>query len=73
MGGAFWSSPFGLVLACFGSGQPPFGGLSFINSAATLGGFVGPLGWLKALSGSCIVGLSAVAAIMLARQRRRCR
>jgi hypothetical protein len=42
MGGAFRSSPFGLVLACFGSGQPPFGGLAFINSVATLGGFVGP-------------------------------
>jgi hypothetical protein len=56
------------VLACFGSGQPPFSGLAFINSVATLGGFVGPsmMGWLKERSGSCIVGLSAVAAIMLA-------
>ena len=76
MGWGFWISSFGrispcgLALACFGSGQPPLGGLSLINSvAATLGGFAGPLGWLKEFSGCYIVGRSAVAAIMLPPRR----
>jgi len=44
------------------------GGLAFINSIGTVGGFAGPfmMGWLKELSGSYIVGLTAVGAIMIA-------
>jgi nitrate/nitrite transporter NarK len=42
--------------------------LAFINSIGTVGGFVGPsmMGWLKEFSGSYVVGLTAVAAIMIA-------
>jgi ACS family tartrate transporter-like MFS transporter len=59
----FWTIP-----TRFLTGVAAAGGLAFINSVATLGGFVGPsmMGWLKDFSGSYIVGLSAVAAIMLA-------
>jgi len=59
----FWTIP-----TRFLTGVAAAGGLAFINSIATLGGFVGPsmMGWLKEFSGSYIVGLSAVAAIMLA-------
>ena len=59
----FWTIP-----TRFLTGVAAAGGLAFINSVATLGGFVGPsmMGWLKQISGSYIVGLSAVAAIMLA-------
>jgi MFS transporter, ACS family, tartrate transporter len=59
----FWTIP-----TRFLTGVAAAGGLAFINSIATLGGFVGPsmMGWLKQISGSYIVGLSAVAAIMLA-------
>ena len=59
----FWTIP-----TRFLTGVAAAGGLAFINSVATLGGFVGPsmMGWLKEFSGSYIVGLSAVAAIMLA-------
>jgi len=44
------------------------GGLAFINSIATVGGFVGPsmMGWLKEFSGSYVIGLLALAAIMVA-------
>jgi MFS transporter, ACS family, tartrate transporter len=59
----FWTIP-----TRFLTGVAAAGGLAFINSIATLGGFVGPsmMGWLKEFSGSYIFGLSAVAAIMLA-------
>jgi MFS family permease len=59
----FWAIP-----TRFLTGVAAAGGLAFINSIATLGGFVGPsmMGWLKEFSGSYIFGLSAVAAIMLA-------
>ena len=59
----FWTIP-----TRFLTGVAAAGGLAFINSIATLGGFVGPsmMGWLKEFSGSYIVGLSVVAAIMLA-------
>jgi MFS transporter, ACS family, tartrate transporter len=59
----FWTIP-----TRFLTGVAAAGGVAFINSVATLGGFVGPsmMGWLKDFSGSYIVGLSAVAAIMLA-------
>jgi ACS family tartrate transporter-like MFS transporter len=59
----FWSIP-----TRFLTGVAAAGGLAFINSIATVGGFVGPfmMGWLKELSGSYVVGLLAVAAIMVA-------
>jgi nitrate/nitrite transporter NarK len=43
------------------------GGLAFINSIGTLGGFFGPamMGWLKDATGSFLVGLAAMAGIML--------
>jgi len=59
----FWAIP-----TRFLTGVAAAGGLAFINSVATTGGFLGPsmMGWLKDFSGSYVVGLSAVAAIMLA-------
>jgi ACS family tartrate transporter-like MFS transporter len=59
----FWTIP-----TRFLTGVAAAGGLAFINSIATVGGFVGPsmMGWLKDFSGSYVVGLLAVAAIMLA-------
>ena len=59
----FWSIP-----TRFLTGVAAAGGLAFINSIGTVGGFVGPfmMGWLKEFSGSYIVGLTAVAAIMIA-------
>jgi MFS family permease len=59
----FWSIP-----TRFLTGVAAAGGLAFINSIATVGGFVGPfmMGWFKELSGSYVVGLLAVAAIMVA-------
>jgi MFS transporter, ACS family, tartrate transporter len=59
----FWTIP-----TRFLTGVAAAGGLAFINSIATVGGFVGPsmMGWLKESSGSYVVGLLAVAAIMVA-------
>jgi MFS family permease len=59
----FWSIP-----TRFLTGVAAAGGLAFINSIATVGGFVGPfmMGWLKEFSGSYVVGLLALAAIMVA-------
>jgi nitrate/nitrite transporter NarK len=59
----FWSIP-----TRFLTGVAAAGGLAFINSIGTVGGFVGPamMGWLKEFSGSYVFGLSAVAAIILA-------
>jgi MFS transporter, ACS family, tartrate transporter len=59
----FWTIP-----TRFLTGMAAAGGLAFINSVATTGGFFGPfmMGWLKDFSGSYVVGLLAVAAIMLA-------
>jgi MFS transporter, ACS family, tartrate transporter len=59
----FWTIP-----TRFLTGVAAAGGLAFINSIATVGGFVGPsmMGWLKEVSGSYVVGLLAVAAIMVA-------
>ena len=59
----FWTIP-----TRFLTGVAAAGGLAFINSIATVGGFVGPsmMGWLKQSSGSYVVGLLAVAAIMVA-------
>jgi MFS family permease len=59
----FWTIP-----TRFLTGVAAAGGLAFINSIATVGGFVGPsmMGWLKDSSGSYVVGLFAVAAIIFA-------
>jgi len=59
----FWTIP-----TRFLTGIAAAGGLAFINSIATVGGFVGPsmMGWLRELSGSYVIGLLAVAAIMVA-------
>jgi ACS family tartrate transporter-like MFS transporter len=59
----FWSIP-----TRFLTGVAAAGGLAFINSIGTVGGFVGPsmMGWLKDISGSYVIGLAAVAAIMIA-------
>jgi ACS family tartrate transporter-like MFS transporter len=59
----FWSIP-----TRFLTGVAAAGGLAFINSIATVGGFVGPfmMGWMKEFSGSYVVGLLALAAIMVA-------
>jgi MFS transporter, ACS family, tartrate transporter len=59
----FWTIP-----TRFLTGIAAAGGLAFINSIATVGGFVGPsmMGWLKESSGSYVIGLLALAAIMVA-------
>jgi MFS transporter, ACS family, tartrate transporter len=59
----FWTIP-----TRFLTGVAAAGGLAFINSIATVGGFVGPsmMGVLKQYSGSYVVGLLAVAAIIFA-------
>jgi MFS transporter, ACS family, tartrate transporter len=59
----FWTIP-----TRFLTGVAAAGGLAFINSIATTGGFFGPtmMGWLKQYSGSYVVALLAVAAIMVA-------
>jgi len=59
----FWSIP-----TRFLTGVAAAGGLAFINSIGTVGGFAGPfmMGWMKEYSGSYIVGLTAVAVIMIA-------
>ena len=58
----FWTIP-----TRFLTGVAAAGGLAFINSIGTFGGFVGPsmMGWLREFSGSYVFGLSAVAVIML--------
>jgi MFS transporter, ACS family, tartrate transporter len=59
----FWTIP-----TRFLTGVAAAGGLAFINSIATTGGFFGPsmMGYLKDFSGSYVVGLLAVGAVMLA-------
>jgi ACS family tartrate transporter-like MFS transporter len=59
----FWTIP-----TRFLTGVAAAGGLAFINSIATVGGFVGPftMGWLKEFSGSYVVGLLAVAIVIFA-------
>jgi ACS family tartrate transporter-like MFS transporter len=59
----FWTIP-----TRFLTGVAAAGGLAFINSVATTGGFFGPymMGWLREFSGSYVVGLLAVAAIIFA-------
>jgi MFS transporter, ACS family, tartrate transporter len=59
----FWTIP-----TRFLTGVAAAGGLAFINSIATTGGFFGPsmMGVLKDFSGSYVVGLLAVAAVIFA-------
>jgi len=81
--GAFWLSFFWLTVALVGitaaravfwavparflTGVAAAGGLAFINSIGTLGGFVGPavVGWLKGLTGSFSAGLIGMAGFLL--------
>jgi MFS family permease len=59
--GIFWSIP-----PRFLTGLGAAGGLAFINSIGTLGGFFGPviMGWLKASTGSFTAGLAVMAGLM---------
>jgi MFS family permease len=81
--GAFWLSFFWLTIALVGitaaravfwavparflTGVAAAGGLAFINSIGTLGGFVGPavVGWLKSTTGSFAAGLIGMAGFLL--------
>jgi ACS family tartrate transporter-like MFS transporter len=58
----FWTIP-----TRFLTGIAAAGGLAFINSIGTLGGFIGPsiMGWLKDRTGSFSAGLFAVAGFLL--------
>ena len=58
----FWTIP-----ARFLTGAAAAGGLAFINSVGTLGGFVGPavVGWLKDATGSFSAGLAGMGAFLL--------
>jgi ACS family tartrate transporter-like MFS transporter len=58
----FWTIP-----ARFLTGVAAAGGLAFINSVGTLGGFVGPavVGWLKDMTGSFSAGLAGMGAFLL--------
>ena len=60
--GLFWSIP-----PRFLSGLAAAGGLAFINSIGTMGGFVGPsiVGWLTDRTGSFSAGLFALAGFLL--------
>jgi ACS family tartrate transporter-like MFS transporter len=58
----FWTIP-----TRFLTGMAAAGGLAFINSIGTLGGFIGPsiMGWLKDRTGSFSAGLLAVSGFLL--------
>jgi ACS family tartrate transporter-like MFS transporter len=58
----FWTIP-----TRFLTGVAAAGGLAFINSVATLGGFVGPyaMGWLRDATGSFSAGLMAMAGLLV--------
>jgi MFS transporter, ACS family, tartrate transporter len=58
----FWSIP-----TRFLSGAAAAGGLAFINSVGTFGGFAGPflVGWLKDVTGSFAMGMLGMAAMLL--------
>jgi len=51
----------------FLTGLAAAGGLAFINSVATIGGFVGPyaMGWLRDATGSFSAGLIAMAGLLM--------
>jgi ACS family tartrate transporter-like MFS transporter len=58
----FWAVPTGFL-----GGIAAAGGLAFINTIGTLGGYVGPfvVGWLRDRTGAFTAGLSAMAAFLL--------
>jgi len=58
----FWTIP-----TRFLTGMAAAGGIAFINSIGTLGGFIGPsiMGWLKDRTGSFSAGLLAVSGFLL--------
>jgi nitrate/nitrite transporter NarK len=58
----FWAIPPRFLV-----GTAAAGGLAFINSVGTLGGFFGPftMGWLKDVTGSFDVGLLLMAVIVM--------
>jgi nitrate/nitrite transporter NarK len=60
--GLFWTIP-----PRFLTGIAAAGGLAFINSIGTMGGFVGPtvMGWLTERTGSFLAGLAAMAGFLL--------
>jgi len=60
--GIFWTIP-----PRFLTGLAAAGGLAFINSVGTMGGFVGPylMGWLTDRTGSFSAGLAAMAGSLL--------
>jgi ACS family tartrate transporter-like MFS transporter len=82
--GGFWFSVFWIMVAVSGvnaaralfwtipprflSGLAMAGGLAFINSIGTMGGFVGPtiMGWLRDQTGSFQVGQMALGGFLLA-------
>jgi ACS family tartrate transporter-like MFS transporter len=57
----FWTVP-----TSFLTGVAAAGGLAFINSIGTLGGFVGPflVGWIKDTTGTFMLGLVAMAVFL---------
>jgi MFS family permease len=59
----FWTIP-----GRFLTGAGAAGGLAFINSIGTVGGFVGPImmGWLKEATGSFQTGIGVLAGVMVA-------
>jgi MFS family permease len=61
--GIFWTIP-----PRFLTGMAAAGGLAFINSIGTIGGYVGPyvMGWLTDETGSFSAGLAAMAGFLLA-------
>jgi ACS family tartrate transporter-like MFS transporter len=57
----FWTVP-----TSFLTGRGAAGGLAFISTIGSLGGFFGPflIGWIKNSTGSFILGLAAMAAVL---------
>ena len=80
---AFWPALIGITVAVIGvttaravfwsiptrflSGAAAAGGLAFINSVGTFGGFVGPflVGWLKDQTGSFSMGMLGMAVMLV--------
>jgi nitrate/nitrite transporter NarK len=57
----FWTVP-----TSFLAGRGAAGGLAFISTIGSLGGFAGPfvMGWIRQETGSFIFGLHALAAVL---------
>ena len=58
----FWTVP-----TSFLTGRAAAGGLAFISTIGSLGGFFGPflVGWIKSATGSFMLGLVAMAVFLL--------